>query len=200
MKIKICGLTSPAEAEYLNRNHVDFAGIVMFFPKSRRNTSPEQAAEIIRALDPYIKKVAVTVSPSLEQALAIEALGFDYIQVHGKLNEELLENIKLPILKAFNINDMDSCEFYQSCPQIAGCVFDAQEPGSGRVFDWDLIKIIPRNEKLFILAGGLNAENVSDAIVCVRPDCVDVSSGVEFDGRPGKDPFKIDRFVHAVRS
>ena len=74
-KIKICGLTSPAEARYLNENHVDFAGMVLFFPKSKRNISIEQAKEIMAALDASIKRVAVVVSPSIEQVrLRLEAL------------------------------------------------------------------------------------------------------------------------------
>ena len=75
MKIKICGLTSTKEAEYLNDNNVDFAGMVMFFPKSKRNINEDKATEIINALDKSIKKVAVTVSPTLEQVKIIEKLG-----------------------------------------------------------------------------------------------------------------------------
>ena len=66
-KVKICGLTSPAEARFLNENHVDFAGMVLFFPKSKRNISIEQAREIMVALDASIKRIAVVVSPSIEQ-------------------------------------------------------------------------------------------------------------------------------------
>lgn len=200
MKIKICGLTKPEEAAFLNRNHVDFAGMVLFFPKSKRNISLEQAGEIMQALDPCIKKVAVVVSPSLEEALQIEAAGFDYLQVHGTLTEELLSAIQIPILKAFNVNDMDQYDFFHSCPQIAGYVFDAQEPGSGQTFDWKLVKSIPRDEKLLLLAGGLHPDNVQEAITYVQPDGVDVSSGVEYSDRPGKDPGRIDRFVENVKA
>ena len=86
-KIKICGLTSPAEARYLNENHVDFAGMVLFFPKSKRNISIEQAKEIMAALDASIKRVAVVVSPTIEQVRQIEAAGFDYVQIHGEIPE-----------------------------------------------------------------------------------------------------------------
>ena len=106
-KIKICGLTSPAEARYLNENHVDFAGMVLFFPKSKRNISIEQAKEIMAALDASIKRVAVVVSPSIEQVRLIEAAGFDYIQIHGEIPETEAEAaIAIPILKAFNVSDM----------------------------------------------------------------------------------------------
>lgn len=199
MKIKICGLTKAEEAESLNQNQVDFAGIVLFYPKSKRNTSPDTAAEIIKTLDPRIKKVAVVVSPGMKEVQAIQALGFDYIQIHGTVSGEVLSSIQIPILKAFNISDMDQYDSFCGNPKVAGYVFDAQEPGSGKTFDWKLVRQIPHDEKILLLAGGLTPENVRDAIDCVHPDGVDVSSGVEYSDRPGKDPKKIDRFVKAVR-
>lgn len=199
MKIKICGLTSPKEAEYLNQNNVDFAGFVLFFPKSKRNLSIAQAKEIMAVLQTSIKKVAVVVSPTLEQIQEIEKAGFDYIQIHGRLDETLLSQVTLPVLKAFNIKDMDQYETFRNCKKIAGYVFDAQEPGSGETFDWNLVTNLPRDEKLFLLAGGLHPDNVANAIAALSPDGVDVSSGVEFENKPGKDPEKISRFVANVR-
>lgn len=201
-KVKICGLTSPAEARYLNENHVDFAGMVLFFPKSKRNNiSIEQAKEIMAALDASIKRVAVVVSPSIEQVRQIEAAGFDYVQIHGEIPETEAEAaIAIPILKAFNVSDMDSYEKYHNDSRIAGYVFDAIEPGSGKTFDWKLVDNIPRDEKLLLLAGGLNPDNVRMAIEAVHPDGVDVSSGVENDDKAGKNPEKIRDFVAAVKS
>lgn len=202
-KVKICGLTSPAETRYLNENHVDFAGMVLFFPKSKRNISIEQAKEIIAALDASIKRVAVVVSPSIEQVRLIEAAGFDYIQIHGEIPETETEAeaaIAIPILKAFNVSDMGSYEKYHNDSRIAGYVFDAIEPGSGKTFDWKLVDNIPRDEKLLLLAGGLNPDNVRMAIEAVHPDGVDVSSGVENDDGAGKNPEKIHDFVAAVKS
>lgn len=202
-KIKICGLTSPAEARYLNENHVDFAGMVLFFPKSKRNISIEQAMEIMAALDASIKRVAVVVSPSIEQVRQIEAAGFDYVQIHGEIPETETEAEAakaIPILKAFNVSDMDSYEKYHNDSRIAGYVFDAIEPGSGKTFDWKLVDNIPRDEKLLLLAGGLNPDNVRMAIEAVHPDGVDVSSGVENDDKAGKNPEKIHDFVAAVKS
>ena len=198
-KVKICGLTSPAEARYLNENHVDFAGMVLFFPKSKRNISIEQAMEIMAALDASIKRVAVVVSPSIEQIRQIEAAGFDYIQIHGEIPEAEAA-IAIPILKAFNVSDMNSYEKYHNDSRIAGYVFDAIEPGSGETFDWRLVDNIPRDEKLLLLAGGLNPDNVRMAIEAVHPDGVDVSSGVENDDGAGKNPEKIHNFVVAVKS
>lgn len=215
IKIKICGLTSPEEAAYLNKNHVDFAGMVLFFPKSRRNISMEQAKEIIKSLDSAIKSVAVVVSPTNEQVCQIADAGFDYIQIHGAIPDstnpyttnpdstgEADSTAKtswdIPILKAFNVSDMDSYESYHNNPRIVGYVFDAQEPGSGKTFDWNLVDNIPRDEKLLLLAGGLNPSNVRTAIQKVHPDGVDVSSGVENDDGYGKDPDKVDKFVSAA--
>ncbi len=202
-KVKICGLTSPAEARYLNENHVDFAGMVLFFPKSKRNISIEQAMEIMAALDASIKRVAVVVSPSIEQVRQIEAAGFDYVQIHGEIPETETEAeaaIAIPILKAFNVSDMGSYEKYHNDSRIAGYVFDAIEPGSGKTFDWKLVDNIPRDEKLLLLAGGLNPDNVRMAIEAVHPDGVDVSSGVENDDGAGKNPDKIHDFVAAIKS
>ena len=202
-KIKICGLTSPAEAQYLNENHVDFAGMVLFFPKSKRNISIEQAKEIMAALDASIKRVAVVVSPSIEQVRQIEAAGFDYVQIHGEIPETETEAeaaIAIPILKAFNVSDMGSYEKYHNDSRIAGYVFDAIEPGSGKTFDWKLVDNIPRDEKLLLLAGGLNPDNVRMAIEAVHPDGVDVSSGVENDNGAGKNPERIRAFAIAVES
>lgn len=190
MKIKICGLTSTKEAEYLNENNVDFAGMVMFFPKSKRNINEEKSTEIINALDENIKKVAVTVSPTLEQVKIIENLGFDYIQIHSKLENNIIENTNIPILKAFNVKDIDEYENFKNIDKIKGFVFDAQEPGSGKTFDWNTLKTFPKSDKLMILAGGLNPDNVANAIKVLHPDCVDVSSGVENKNDIGKSQEK----------
>lgn len=200
MQIKICGLTTPTEAMMLNKHQVDYAGMVLFFPKSKRNISIDRAKEIIEVLDPSIKKVAVVVSPDAGQVKEIEAAGFDYIQIHGTLDSQLLPQIHLPILKAFNVEDMDQYPCYHSCPQVAGYVFDGTEPGSGKTFDWELVSAIPRDEKLLLLAGGLHPGNVGEAIVRVQPDGVDVSSGVEYADQPGKDPERVAQFVEAVRA
>lgn len=199
MKIKICGLTQKKEAEYLNQAHVDFAGFVLFYPKSKRNNTIFQAQEIMQALSPDIKRVAVVVSPSREQITEIEQAGFDYIQIHGNLPQEILSHISLPVLRAFNVTDMEEYPSYHNSPQIAGYVFDAVEPGSGTTFDWNLVKQIPRDEKFLFLAGGLHPDNVSQAIQTLHPDGVDVSSGVEYDHTQGKDPNKIKHFVSAVK-
>lgn len=198
--IKVCGLTEVREAEYLNRLKIDFAGFVLFFPKSKRNISIEKAEEIMKHLDKNIKKTAVVVSPAKEQIIDICNSGFDYIQIHGKIEEEVLKMAQIPVLKAFNVDDMDEFKMYSSNEKIAGYVFDAAEPGSGRTFDWDILSQIERDGKLFILAGGLNPDNVRKAVAAINPDMVDVSSGVENDDGFGKDILKIEKFVKQIRN
>ncbi len=200
MYIKICGITSPKEAEWLNQCRVDFAGFVLFYPRSRRNVSLEEADRIMAELSPEIRRVAVTVSPSPDQAHQIEKAGFDCIQIHGEISGEILKNIHIPIWKAFNGTDVEHFEQYRYSKAITGYVLDAPEPGSGRCFDWDKLGSIPREDKLVMLAGGLHPGNVANAIRAVDPDGVDVSSGVEAEDGRGKDLNKIRAFVQAVRT
>ena len=198
MFIKICGLTSKKEAEFLNTMDADFAGMVLFFEKSKRNISLDTAKCIISTLRADIKKVAVVVSPSKEQIEDICDCGFDYIQIHGNVEKDILDASRIPVLKAFNVNDIDKVDYYESIDKIKGYVFDAAEPGSGKTFDWTMLRDI-KHSKLFFLAGGLTPDTVVKAIEIASPDGVDVSSGVEYDSGIGKDPDKIKRFIENVR-
>lgn len=193
--VKVCGLTDTVEADYLNKNKVDFAGFVLFFSKSKRNISIEKAEQIMAELDENIKKVAVIVSPDESEIQQINGSGFDYVQIHGEIKDRLLEQISKPVFKAFNIKDIKNIHKYQNNAKIVGYVFDAAVPGSGKVFDWSILNDIKRDAKTFILAGGLNDSNVREAVKLVNPDVVDVSSGVEYDSGNGKDPEKIKQFI-----
>lgn len=199
VKVKICGLTCTADAEYVAESGAEFAGMVVFFPRSKRNVTLEKAVKIMAFLPENVKKCAVTVSPSAEQVRAINKAGFDFIQVHGRLDADVLEAAEIPILKAFNVTDLDELEGYRTNEKVVGYVFDAAQYGSGKSFDWALLDDIPRDGKLFILAGGLDPENVAIAVSSVRPDCVDVSSGVENSSGNGKDRNKILAFVENAR-
>lgn len=196
-KIKICGITSPEETKYLPPEEVDFMGMVLFCPKSKRNISLDRAVEIMKAVPKQIKKVAVTVSPTVEQAEAIEKAGFDYIQIHGILDSRIPETLSIPIIRAVNMKE--GTDLPEEMPRIAAWLFDAAQPGSGKSFDWNRLAAIPRGKKKWILAGGLTPSNVGNAIHTVHPDMVDVSSGVEYEDRKGKDPEKIAAFIRAVR-
>ena len=90
-RVKICGITKEQEIEWLNEYKPDFAGFVLFFPKSRRNIEVEKAAELIRGLSPDIETVAVTVKPTVEQVKAIQQAGFDCVQIHGEVSDEVLQ-------------------------------------------------------------------------------------------------------------
>ena len=206
VKIKICGLTNPEEVKYLAEYNIDYAGLVIFFKKSRRNNTPETAKPILDALKKLestgeiIQKVAVTVSPTLEQLKVIERLGFDIIQIHGELKDEVLLNTSIPIFRAYNLTSELLTDCLVNEPKIIGILFDGKLPGDGKVFDWSLLKTFDRKNKLLILAGGLDESNVGAGIMEVMPDVVDVSSGVEYleDGKNGKDPKKIKGFIDAI--
>ena len=173
----------------------------------------ELAKTLTTKIKPGINKVAVTVNPSLEQALVIKQLGFDYIQIHGDVSQEVIDGITLPVIRAVNISENNSIGKFEKeleklavCNNIYGVLFDAGTPGSGRTFDWTSIGRIQETVrksglKLF-LAGGLNEHNVSEAVSRVNPDVVDVSSGVEYDDLPsgsGKDADKIKKFIENAR-
>ena len=198
MKIKICGLTSHIEATYLNENNADYAGFVLFCPKSKRNITIDKAKEIASNLNENIKKVAVCVSPSLEEINLIDSLDFDYVHIHPFYEKDLLKKIKTPVIKAFNIRDLNEFNIYKDIDCVKGFVFDAAIPGSGKTFDLSVLSRIPKTNKTVFLAGGLSPENVSEIAGVFKPDVVDVSSGVEYNDRPGKDPLKIKTFCESV--
>lgn len=214
-KVKVCGLTREEEAKMLADCQVEFAGMVFFFPKSKRNVTIQQAEKVLAALRKYgvSKSVAVTVSPTKEQAEQIMRLGFDYIQIHGILSDEVHDALRIPVIRAVNVagetaEDTESIqrqlESVLADEQTAGILFDGSSPGAGKAFDWGLLKNIQKTDKLLFLAGGLTPENAAQAVRTVAPDVVDVSSGVEKEVLPGeafagKDAEKIRKFVENVR-
>lgn len=197
--VKICGLTEETEAAYLNEAGADFAGMVQFVPKSKRNISTEKAVSIMNCLKPSVKSVAVTISPTSEQLRCIEKAGFDYVQIHGQISDELLDSISIPVIKAFNVHDLSEYERFQKNPHVAGYVFDAQQPGSGKTFDWSVLEKLPHDEKFALLAGGLNPDNVAQVMTLAGIDGADTSSGVENENGIGKSREKILAFVSCAR-
>ena len=198
-KIKICGITCREDIEILNEFVPEYAGFVMFFPKSRRNISAQTACNLLSLLDKRIKTVAVTVCPTAQQVRIIGDCGFDFIQMHGHVEASVIDNSPIPVFKAFNVSDIDKVSTYAENEKICGYVFDAASPGSGKTFDWNILKNIPHNNKLFVLAGGLDCENISVAIENLNPDIVDVSSGVENESKTGKSREKVAGFIRTVR-
>ena len=198
-QVKICGITEEQEIEWLNEALPDFAGFVVFYPKSKRNLSIERARELKAGLRPEIRSVAVTVSPTAEELAQIEEAGFALVQIHGPLAEGALDAVSMPVLKAFNGKDLAHFGEWESNDKIAGYVFDAQIPGSGKNFEWSVLESIPRTEKLTLLAGGLTPDNVADAMRATGLHGADTSSGVEREDGCGKDKDKIFAFVRAAR-
>lgn len=199
-KVKICGLKNQTDIKCINTLSPDFAGFVMFFEKSHRNISPEKAQKLLSALDPNIKSVAVTVSPTEEQLEQIYNLGFDYVQIHGNITDEVLKNSKTPIIRAINVSGTDSLTDLDNYKNVKGILFDSAVPGSGQGFDWTLLKKLPKTDKMLFLAGGLTADNVAAAICQVHPYAVDVSSGVELADKSGKDYQLVQAFIKNAKS
>lgn len=201
MKVKICGITTEEEAVWLNDAGVDYAGFVLFYEKSRRNLSLEKAKSIMEVLDASIIPVAVTVKPTRRQIQEIEAAGFGIIQIHGEIPEKELRDIRIPVWKALHVNELDCVQKYEAEDNVTGYVFDAQTPGSGKTFDWSVLKSLPETKKEVLLAGGLNPDNIAEAIRVMGDSItgVDTSSGVECESGMGKDKRKIERFVNAVK-
>ncbi len=199
MEVKICGIRTLDEAIKISSLNPDYIGFVLFFPKSKRNISIEDAAAIINDLPP-IKKVAVTVSPSLEQIKMVENAHFDILQIHGAFDKSLIKNIHIPIIRAFNAGNLEDLSFYMSNDKTIGLLFDAPDPGSGKTFDYSLIPDIKDSHKKIFLSGGLNPSNVKSAIQAVNPHAVDVSSGVENSDGTGKDIKLVEEFIKAARS
>lgn len=199
-KVKICGIKNPTDIKCINTLSPDFAGFVMFFEKSHRNISPEKAQKLLSALDPNIKSVAVTVSPTEEQLEQIYNLGFDYVQIHGNITDEVLKNSKTPIIRAINVSGTDSLTDLDNYKNVKGILFDSAVPGSGKSFDWSMLKKLPKTDKMLFLAGGLTADNVAAAICQVHPYAVDVSSGVELSDKSGKDFELVRTFIENARN
>lgn len=211
-KIKICGITNAKEAAFLNQHRIDYAGFVLY-EKSRRYISIAKAMEISKKLNDDIIKVAVTVSPETEEIRRIQEAGFDMIQIHGSFEERGLQEMDFPVWIAQNLSaaaEWKPCSVKDTGENnIKGIVFDAAEYGSGKTFDWEQSGHIREERaflremgKQFVLAGGLNSQNVRRGIHIFAPDVVDVSSGVEIVGDGGKtekSPEKIEEFVRAVR-
>ena len=187
-KIKICGMTCEEDIKAVNTYLPDYIGFVLFFPKSKRNISIEQAKYLLEKVDKKIQTVAVVVATTTEQLQQIEEVGFDYIQIHGTTTDEVYEQCKLPILRAFNVSDLDKIEEYEAKDKIKGYVFDSKTPGSGKTFDWNLLNDIRQRQKtdtshngvsnkdtkkMIFLAGGIDETNVKRAISEVVLDVID---------------------------
>ena len=198
-KVKICGLKETEHVQAAVNAGADFIGL-MFAPSKRRITV-EEAIELVKIIPSNVKKVGVFVNeePAIIQAIA-EKVGLDYIQYHGDETPELIQSIGLPAIKAFSIRSEEDVVRAASY-EVDYYLFDAPgtdfRGGSGKSFDWTLLDQMNIPLEKVILAGGLNAENVGLAILLVGPFAVDVSSGVEIEGR--KNSTAIANFIEKAK-
>lgn len=200
-KIKICGLTTIQDIEYVNEALPDFIGFV--FANSRRKVSIDTALQLKNSLDCRIKAVGVFVNENTSIIRQLcQSNVIDYVQLHGDEDEEYIKNltqqISKPIIKAIRVKDLSSIMAAQqlSCKFLLLDTFsDKEYGGTGKTFDWTLAGGIV---KPFFLAGGINSFNAKAAIDSSKPYCLDVSSGVETNGV--KDRSKIIDIVSLVRN
>ena len=195
-KIKICGLSRPCDIEAANELKPEYIGFV-FAPNSKRYVTPEKAKELKQLLAPEIQSVGVFVNENPERVACLLNNGvIDIAQLHGTENEDYIKQLRKltdkPIIKAFCIKTAkDIASIDQSSADYV--LLDAGA-GTGTVFDWNLIQSIKRP---YFLAGGLTPDNVRDAVRTLYPFAVDVSSGIETDGK--KDKAKMAGLIAAVR-
>ena len=182
LKIKICGITDLATANFCINKKVNYLGFVFYEP-SPRNISIDHAKLILEDIGNKINKVAVTKDPSDDLLFSLKPLSFEYLQVHGDVSIERLQAIKKiinkKIIMSFNISnqsDLDNVSNYEDLSDFF--LFDSKSSGSGIKFDWSLLNQI-NSEKEYFLSGGLNSENLKNAINNVNTHYFDISSGVE---------------------
>lgn len=187
--IKTCGMTRLEDIAAVNEAHPDMCGFIIDFPKSKRSVSAEQQIELASRLDPTICSVGVFVDAPINQIVALAQIGsIQAIQLHGNEDEDYIAHLRkqctLPIIKAFQIktaNDLAKAE-----ASSADMVLLDSGQGSGKSFDWSLLKTFTRP---YLLAGGLNPQTIPKALNNLNPWGVDLSSGLETNGL--KDREKI---------
>jgi phosphoribosylanthranilate isomerase len=211
VRVKICGITRKEDLDAAAAAGADAVGFVVGATASPRNLSLEKAEKLFRQVPPFVKSVLVTIPTSpAELAETCKKLNPDVVQIHGaNPRNAVLFREKLsttPLIRAVNANSADAFETAQAASKIFAAVLldslaDGQYGGTGVVHDWTLSKCIRHavHPTPLILAGGLNPENVAEAVRVVQPYAVDVSSGVEL--LPGlKDNQKIISFIKNAKN
>lgn len=210
-RIKICGLTRVEDIHAVVAAGADAIGFV-FYPKSPRYVTPEQAAALIAAVPPYVTAVGLFVNASVEEVRATRAVApLSMLQFHGDETPEhsaaLAAAVNTPFTQVFRVKPDTSFEdlleyeqrYSAASPLFASLLLDTYVDaygGAGKVFDWSLIpeELAPR----VVLSGGLSVQNATDAVVRVRPYAVDISSGVEAS-KGIKDASRVRAFIAAVQ-
>ena len=202
-RVKVCGITAVADALMVSAAGVDAVGLV-FYPKSTRNLSIAQAAEICRALPPFVTTVGLFLDADADFVREVlAAVPLDVLQFHGSETPDYCRQFPRPYLKAVGMKGLAEsggfAAYAERYPDAQGFLVDSHAPGAaggtGETFDWTQV---PQDyPKPIILAGGLTPENVAEAIRTSRVYAVDVSSGVE--ATPGvKDVVKVAAFMRNV--
>jgi len=201
-QVKICGVTNVADALAAAAAGADMIGLNFYGP-SPRHVPLARAAEIARALPPFVLRVGVFVNP--DEALVTRAMaecGLSLLQFHGDEAADFCTQFGVMSLKAVRVRDAASLQTLANFHTDA-FLLDAHSPaglgGTGEKFNWDLAVAARKFGRPIFLAGGLTPENVAEAVRQVRPFAVDVASGVE--SAPGKkDAAKVRAFIAAVRA
>ena len=200
VRVKICGITREEDALYAAALGVHAIGFVL--APSPRQITPERARAITMALPPLIQTVGVFVDEDPEKVLAVAAFcHLDLLQFHGKESTAYCARFGRRVIKALRVRAKNQLDRFAEYHNVADAILldtyvAGQSGGTGRTFDWNLAKEASRRGRI-ILAGGLNPDNVAEAINLVHPYAVDASSGLE--QQPGiKDHDKMTRFVEAV--
>ena len=203
IKAKICGLTRKADLLYAAYFGADAVGVVSV-PESKRYVKLPDAKELFSAVPPFIARVVVAAPGKMSEIRDIEKCGADYLQLHGVEDlgfiKEIGEGTRLKLIKQLYVTGPESVEqARQYSDAVDAILLDTRTKdgmgGTGKVHDWKISKkIVSSIDKPVILAGGLNPDNVSEAIAKVGPYAVDVASGVE--SSPGiKDKERIKQFL-----
>ena len=202
VKVKICGITNWADARKSAEAGADFLGF-NFYAKSPRYITPAAAGQIIKRLPKAIKSVGVFVNETEENILETARMaGLHQIQLHGDESPEVVARLRrnFPVIKALRVDrkiEASLSDFANADGLLLDAVNGDQFGGTGKTFDWNVMRGASAKKKLF-LAGGLTPENIAEAIRIGRPYAVDVCGGVE--ARPGKkDPKRVTAFMRAVR-
>ena len=207
-EIKVCGINDQISIDAAINNSVDYIGLV-FYKESPRNISISNAKVLIRNRPEISKIVALTVNPSDNFLLEIKKnIEPDFIQLHGEEGpnrcKDIREKLNIPIIKGIGIkNDVNIKYLIKPYEEICDIlILDAPSEelpgGNGKKFDWKILKNY-KSQKKWMLAGGLNINNISEAIDITRPPAIDISSGLETI-KGVKDPQLIKNFVLKCRN
>ncbi|MFW5427123.1 MAG: phosphoribosylanthranilate isomerase [Methylophagaceae bacterium] len=198
-RVKICGITRRQDAEFAVEMGADALGLVFYAPSPRAITIA-QAQDMVIGLPPFVSIVALFVDADSDYVKAcMAALPISILQFHGDESAEYCEQFNHPYMKALRMRDgIDLKAAAKRYTSASAILLDSYQPGvpggTGQVFDWSLVANI---NVPVILAGGLDAENVAQAIKQVEPYAVDVSGGVELS-KGIKDKDKVRKFMQEV--